>query len=387
MRRLTVVLVVFVGTLAFAELVVRLLIAAHMPAVGTLDFDFKIDNRLYYIWHSPFKRQTAPPFAKLSNRETGEPDRMKDVYSFSYIDANADYNEPDFLLPPDPKNTYHVHIDKDRFRGSDHENWRDKKTLRILCLGSYLTFGQGVDNDKIWTALLEKKLAKTLHRPVAVLNAGLNSGTAIMGLSRLMFEGQNIKPDIIIIEYGFLDGNTSDAVIADDPRFKNQKSIIETAKSYREAKLWRMFISNPVLRHSYLAYKIFTAILPHLVPDDEESRQKLYRKSLELIFNEGKKYTNNFIALYHPFEFSGAMKKFTDRQLVVRDLLLQHKSEFDYFPKWLDEFNVIKEQYLGMPDGYKGFFGAFINPFQLGPRAHELIAEALENMIVNTVVH
>lgn len=74
----------------------------------------------------------------------------------------------------------------------------------ILAVGDSLTAGYGLDPDKAYPALLEKRLAKAGYH-FKVINAGISGETSSGTRSRLSWT-MSLKPDIVILETGANDG-------------------------------------------------------------------------------------------------------------------------------------------------------------------------------------
>ncbi len=74
----------------------------------------------------------------------------------------------------------------------------------IAAVGDSLTEGYGVDEEKAYPALLEKKLRASGH-DYTVINAGISGETSSGTLSRVRWI-LTLKPDIVILETGANDG-------------------------------------------------------------------------------------------------------------------------------------------------------------------------------------
>ncbi len=74
----------------------------------------------------------------------------------------------------------------------------------IIALGNSLTAGYGVPEEKVYPALLEKKLRRDGYH-YRVINAGISGETSSGTLSRIQWILAQ-KPDIVILETGANDG-------------------------------------------------------------------------------------------------------------------------------------------------------------------------------------
>ena len=93
----------------------------------------------------------------------------------------------------------------------------------LLSIGDSLTFGLGVDSDKTWPYLLEKKLQTEGFKDARVINAGSSGATTAVGLSTLKFHLKRSKPDLIIYALGANDGLRA---INPDTTYKNISDAI-----------------------------------------------------------------------------------------------------------------------------------------------------------------
>lgn len=80
---------------------------------------------------------------------------------------------------------------------------KESKQKTILFLGDSLTAGYGVEKEKAYPALVEKKLNEKYQ--VKVLNGGVSGSTTASGLSRLRWF-LKAKPDIVVLILGANDG-------------------------------------------------------------------------------------------------------------------------------------------------------------------------------------
>jgi acyl-CoA thioesterase-1 len=81
----------------------------------------------------------------------------------------------------------------------------DKTTPAILVLGDSLSAAYGIDLDKGWVALLQKRLVQKGYR-YRVINASVSGDTTRTGLGRLDAALAMHHPQIVIVELGANDG-------------------------------------------------------------------------------------------------------------------------------------------------------------------------------------
>jgi len=75
----------------------------------------------------------------------------------------------------------------------------------VLVLGDSLSAAYGIDRDKGWVALLQRRLAET-GRPVRVINASISGETTAGGLARLPRLLETHHPTLVLIALGANDG-------------------------------------------------------------------------------------------------------------------------------------------------------------------------------------
>ncbi|BCX88667.1 acyl-CoA thioesterase I [Methylomarinovum tepidoasis] len=77
--------------------------------------------------------------------------------------------------------------------------------VTVLVLGDSLSAGYGIDVERGWVALLEKRLQKE-HKGARVVNASISGETTAGGRRRLPALLARHRPDIVILELGGNDG-------------------------------------------------------------------------------------------------------------------------------------------------------------------------------------
>lgn len=88
--------------------------------------------------------------------------------------------------------------------GTSSEETIEEEKKIILFFGNSLTAGYGLDMEKAFPALIQKKI-DSLSYPYQVVNAGLSGETTASGKNRIEWV-LNTVPDIFILELGANDG-------------------------------------------------------------------------------------------------------------------------------------------------------------------------------------
>ncbi len=85
--------------------------------------------------------------------------------------------------------------------------------LRVLVLGDSVAFGWGVAQDATFPAQLQKRLAKSLDRPVRVINSGVGSYNTVQQAAFARAYLDTLKPDMLLLLY------VSNDIEINDPPF------------------------------------------------------------------------------------------------------------------------------------------------------------------------
>ncbi|MDR4470855.1 MAG: SGNH/GDSL hydrolase family protein [Nitrospira sp.] len=76
-----------------------------------------------------------------------------------------------------------------------------KEEFRVLALGDSVTFGWGVQQDKIFASRLEQLLPGRLQRPVRVINSGVGGYNTVQEVTYFKREGITLQPDLVLLTY------------------------------------------------------------------------------------------------------------------------------------------------------------------------------------------
>ena len=102
----------------------------------------------------------------------------------------------------------HYRVNADGFRGPHYAQARADGVFRVAVLGDSLTFGFGVEEAEVYTALLEAELARLLApRKVEVLNFGVGGYNPYNEVA--LFEGIAAawQPDLVLVQFCINDLN------------------------------------------------------------------------------------------------------------------------------------------------------------------------------------
>lgn len=88
-----------------------------------------------------------------------------------------------------------IHVNSLGLRGPEIPPVKPSGEYRILAEGDSFTFGQGVEYEEAWPAVL----ARLLGRPTAVVNAGWSSGSPVGYERYLASRGLAVHPDLVVM--------------------------------------------------------------------------------------------------------------------------------------------------------------------------------------------
>lgn len=105
----------------------------------------------------------------------------------------------DVVVQPRKELTHRVSINSLGYRGRDISPQKSPGTIRILCLGDSVTFGDFVNNNETYPHHLQALFEENLM-PVEVINAGVG-GTTIVDHLYFLRKSMEIQPDIVILTF------------------------------------------------------------------------------------------------------------------------------------------------------------------------------------------
>lgn len=133
------------------------------------------------------------------------PDYKPNIGFVEPIHRYSDYKGVIYELVPNSFSTawgVPIKINSQGFRGKDIKSEKNNNIFRILVLGDSVTFGPQVEEEKIYTSLLESMLDNySEHRDYEVINAGVVGYSPIQEAYFLKGRGVNFKPDLVIVGF------------------------------------------------------------------------------------------------------------------------------------------------------------------------------------------
>ena len=138
-------------------------------------------------------------------------------------------------------------------RGGDIQVNQPRNNYRIVMLGDSFTMGKGVEDDKTFSALLEKNLSKKFtnhnNRIIEVLNAGVVSYSPILSFFQLTKDVGSLSPDLVVLNLDMSDlmqevAYRKMATYGDDGQilgvdgYKNQKPVAARVRRWINRNLY-----------------------------------------------------------------------------------------------------------------------------------------------------
>lgn len=120
-------------------------------------------------------------------------------------------------------------------RGRDVAPEPPPGTWRILVVGDSVAFGEGLPVEKAFPALLEQRLQAETHRPVEVLNGGVEGYNTLSELAFFRQVGVKLHPQTVILAFNLNDWDQAPAldrrgILTRDPDPRRRPSLAERSE-------------------------------------------------------------------------------------------------------------------------------------------------------------
>lgn len=341
-------------------------------------------QRLWRLWlEDRQEHPLKPPFKVFANKDDEDFQRLRLVSEHAKLPPSRSWTVPDFLQPAEKskETAYTVTTNSLGFRGPERLSKKPAGTYRIVCLGAYQTFGLGVDDEQTYPSQLERLLnvERSTGLRYEVWNLGRPAATAIMGLALLELVVFDYEPDLIVLEYGFVD-----RITVDDNLMTGSMRLPEDTRLQRAIrKAARAFLVGPLGR-TLLVRKALLRIWSHAHDRNMDRLQQTMRRMIRMI----RQRDIPIILMDHRWShisprsfYEGLKGSDTGISYVSADSLLRRarpssaqKEAFLRDYHWTQEFSPsdgrFRAEYIYQVD--------IFHPNSLG---HELIARALAERI------
>jgi hypothetical protein len=350
---------------------------ASLGVKVTNEFMMRFHGRKYSKWMDTRQRDPyMPPYKVFANKGYEDPERMRRVFEESRLPASTDAVSYDFLLPDEwaEQTQYRIRINSLGFRGAERSPEKSANTKRVIVLGAYHPFGHGIPEEQAYPAVLERELNAGKGKKDSryeVWNGGRHASTAIVALARLQFEIPRYKPDLLVLDYGFVDAVTS------GDNF--MLSVLHLPEG-RAANALRAIIHPlvPFLSRTLLWRNLLGTIQKRGARERIGDFLKVMRKTIKLARDSGVPVVlvKQMVAMIPQDVY---MKLQADGVIFI-----DADSAFSEFPATLEQHEAAKKN-LWMREVSPQLWRAFefrhwayrLNYFQLNPWGHEALAKAL----------
>ena len=173
------------------------------------------------------------------------------------------------LIPEDKAKTYLVRSNSLGFRSDEITTIKDKNTYRILIFGDSSSFGWGVDQDRMFSALLKNELAAAANqvgKKIEVGNFAIPGDSSAYG--QLLFDtfAHQFDPDLVILGFGANDAKIVSVPHTDQvARFRSAHTLQSAVNILRMSALFRSLqaLAQPTGKPSTTPAKKMAAVSLH----------------------------------------------------------------------------------------------------------------------------
>ncbi len=305
------------------------------------------------------------------------------------LPPNGHWDAVDFLLPENLREKHHFTVTSDAygFRGPWQKVPSAAKTFRVLVLGSYQAFGHGVEDSETYSARLLELLRSSdvvKERGIypVVWNGGMQSASLERGASVLEEKWKDLKPDLVILDYGMTDQVSRGL----NPWLQPFAALArENTALYRELDAVTREHSTGLLGGSYLFTELVNRGMENVLPANREH----WRGLVQSVIAKARERGIRVLLLDQPvagmpaevYRKAVAGQKNADF-LSVREVLAGAAASASappsVVPDWLTEFPEAFQAYYEARVPYYFYLGSILHINALG---HKEVARALETWI------
>lgn len=324
-------------------------------------------NNIFSVILSPGQDRVPffhPPYKMFNNYGYQDEKRLEMIFreTLGPVGTSVRTNDP---LMPESKEKFLVSLNKLGFRGKDREVKKSPATKRIIVLGSYQAWGLGVNDDETYSAQLENRLNlhKIKHRHYEVWNAGRMTSTAIVGLAHLKKNVLPYKPDLVILDYGFVDSMM----------LHQENSFIKTSGSPILHKL----ISYSLLLQKIRAYVRSMAHVADPLPNFRGAMNEMisFLRSHDVpILLVQQNFSSTINDYFREAEKAGVPV------ISINEVMAVNPPSYKLWEKttWMKKVRENEKKELPIYE----FAPYYKNPFQLNSAGHAILALKIEEMIM-----
>ena len=247
---------------------------------------------------------------------------------------------------------------------------KKKNEFRILSLGESTTFGLGIKYENTYSALIESDLKSLNKKPLRVINGGVSGYTLFQGYTYLRYRGIKLKPDAVMIYFGYNDFlqvaflGKRDALSSEGTAGLNDWELFDQRQNFFSKT--SVFLAQ----HSNFVRGIKSLFRRDIDPQAvREHREKVrvphdHRLKLLKMFQDLCQENEILFIIIVPWYLH-----FTEHAPLLREFAEQ------------DDIPIIDlpQKLMGLTQPKESYFRDRLHPT---PRGHELIAEAIEKKLL-----
>lgn len=332
-----------------------------------------------HFWNTFREDRTDPrippyvlkPFFDIA---TKAPKSLNAIYRL----PSGTYPLTDFTRRPPPAFT--ANINSQGFRGAEPPKDVSRR-WRVLCWGSYQTFGHGVSDEEAYPAVLEAQLGNRY----AVWNGGMQSVSLRNIQRRMKFDLDEISPQIVVLETGFVDVLAMNREVLLNP---GGAIFSVGSRAWMATQKFFSHFYAGVFGKSYL----LSMYSQKTVSGGHDLNLKNWQKRMKVVLDENSRLgiftivTNPISGGFPAAAYEAAVAArsdaiFVDIQALFKAIPTEQDREFmarfAAAPNWVTEFPPHLQRLL-FHSPFAAYKTNFSHPNRLG---HELIAAELNRVI------
>lgn len=298
----------------------------------------------------------------------GLPDPLISKYKSGWFDARQYDPKLFWVMTPNIEFRYNERLNSLGLRNREILD-KSADSYRILSLGESSTFGTLVSSKETYSYLLEKEIGVINDKNLEVINAGVPGYSSFQGLTFLQKHGLALKPDAVMLYFGFND------FLRVAFRSNRDAGNTKATSGLTDRELFN--------KRSGLSYKFFDFMLNKsnlfrliLVRNSNEFKEKSISKSKKKRVPELDRrwVLNQFYELSRQYNF----------RLIV---IVPWYSDFEKHAPLLRELDAwenvtlidLPEKLKGLPKPIKDYFKDRVHPNAIG---HQLIANEISKELL-----
>jgi lysophospholipase L1-like esterase len=261
-------------------------------------------------------------------------------------------------------------------RDREYSLKKNREVLRIAIIGDSVTYGYGVENQEVFSEVLERNLNRLEIGPVEVLNFGIPGHSPFQEYMILNTKALKFKPDLVIMTFTGDDVETSPVVIRVNGIFCLFTNHFEGSWWFNNHLHWSLFRYSSLYRWIYKNLILGWMSIDKNEFSDPYVNPEAAWKSVVMAKELSQKNDARFLLLLSPFLLPPA-NKIEEKT----DKYLKALKKFKYYAEksgvaMVDLTSIYQQNFSRL----KVSESDFEHPNALG---HQLIAEILQERLTH----